>query len=150
MYCTPPPPIDSWICIHAPACENTWLATVIFKLVGVNLAYIMNLLLYFISFFAWFIHERGFLYMHTPHQHANSTPPFWKVWLRAWKVSWLTRYGAGSCTITYAGLSSHTHWECDTLISLPSHSHTHKSEVFFYHIRLILLEHSKNYLYNFI
>ena len=25
-----------------------------------------------------------------------------------------------------AGLSSHTHWECDTLISLPSHSHTLK------------------------
>ena len=24
------------------------------------------------------------------------------------------------------GLSSHTHWECDTLISLPSHSHTRK------------------------
>ena len=26
----------------------------------------------------------------------------------------------------YAGLSSHTHWECDTHISLPSHSHTRK------------------------
>ena len=22
--------------------------------------------------------------MHAPHQHANSTPPFRKVWLRAW------------------------------------------------------------------
>ena len=30
------------------------------------------------------LHERGFLYMHAPHQHANSTPPFRKVWLRAW------------------------------------------------------------------
>ena len=31
-----------------------------------------------------------------------------------------------------AGLLSHTHWECDTLISLPSHSHTPKSS--FYNI----------------
>ena len=29
------------------------------------------------------LHERGLLYMHVPHQHANSTPPFRKVWLRA-------------------------------------------------------------------
>ena len=27
---------------------------------------------------------------------------------------------------TITGLSSHTHWECDTLISLPSDSHTPK------------------------
>ena len=29
------------------------------------------------------LHEREHLYMHAPHQHANSTPPFRKVWLRA-------------------------------------------------------------------
>ena len=29
------------------------------------------------------LHERGLLYMYAPHQHAKSTPPFRKVWLRA-------------------------------------------------------------------
>ena len=29
------------------------------------------------------LHERGLLYMHAPHQHANSTPTFRKVWLLA-------------------------------------------------------------------
>ena len=30
------------------------------------------------------LHERGkYLYMHAAHQHAYSTPPFQKVWLRA-------------------------------------------------------------------
>ena len=30
----------------------------------------------------WFLR---LCYMHAPHQDANSTPPFWKVWPRAWK-----------------------------------------------------------------
>ena len=43
----------------------------------------MNLLLYLsISFLHGYVyislHERGFLYMHTPHQDANSTPPLEK------------------------------------------------------------------------
>ena len=28
----------------------------------------------------------GLLYMHAPHQHANSTPPFRIVWLWAWQL----------------------------------------------------------------
>ena len=83
----PPPFIDSWICMHAPACENTWLcAMMVFKLVGVSIHFEFVTLLYLIlslsslhglCFFAW----KG---VHAPHQHANSTPPFRKVWLRAW------------------------------------------------------------------
>ena len=49
----------------------------------------------------------------TTHPHVISC-----VTVHAWQQC------ASSLTKPEAGLSSHTHWECDTLISLPSHSHT--------------------------
>ena len=77
----PFPYIDSWICMHAPACGNTWLATVIFELVGVSIHFEFVTLLYLllVCMVCASLHEWGFLYMHGPHQHANSTPPFRKV-----------------------------------------------------------------------
>ena len=56
-----------------------------FELVGVSLHFEFVTLLYLILLCMVFasLHERGFLYMHAPHQHANSTPPFRKIWLRA-------------------------------------------------------------------
>ena len=73
IYILYPPFIDSWICMHA----QHMTSNCDFQLVGVSIHFEFVTLI--------FSHVRFSLHACPwPHQHANSTPPFQKVWLWAW------------------------------------------------------------------
>ena len=98
IFCSmPPDPLDihvlyphfhRFLDLHVCISENTWLAVHGFQIGGSRHTFricystLSYIIIFLCTIFAS-LHERGFLYIRAPHQHANSTPPFRKVWLRA-------------------------------------------------------------------
>ena len=73
------PPLHRFRDLHPCSCMWEHMTCNSDFQIGVHYEFVTLLYLILLCMVYASLHERGFMYMHTPHQHANSTPPFRKV-----------------------------------------------------------------------